>query len=42
MPPGKESGEVEYTPLGEQDISHQPNWLDIPKAGGGDPDLQDY
>ena len=41
MPPGKESGLVNYTPLKAQEVSHQPNWFDLQKDGGGDPDLAD-
>jgi len=42
LPPGIGSGIVDYEPLKAQDISHQPNWFDLPRDGGGDPDLNDY
>ncbi|MBU2576384.1 MAG: hypothetical protein KKF50_01545 [Nanoarchaeota archaeon] len=42
MPPGPGSGIANYTPLKEQEISHQPGWFDLPKNGGGDIDLADY
>lgn len=41
MPPGPGSEVPEYEPI-TKEISHQPNWYDIPKDGGGDPDLADY
>jgi len=42
MPPGPGSGIAGYDPLEAQEISHQPGWFDLPRNGGGDPDLADY
>lgn len=42
MPPEVESRIVDYEPLTKQEISHQPNWFDLPKGDSGDPDLADY
>ena len=41
MPPGRDSGTVEYEPMARE-TSSAPGWYDISRDGGGDIDLADY